>query len=319
MKRREFLQAGALGALAFAGSPKVFAAEKPQKFRVGIAATEWLNADSSADSYWHGIEGVSKLGVGATEVDNGNARLVLTYGKDPAAFVRKSQEIGVRLEGVYQSLLLHEANKLPEILSQIRSDGSFLRAVHAEYMALGWDVPEPVNGKAYQRTNQEVKQTIRAADEIGRISLEEYGILVAFHAERDIPKEMVIQILDETNPKYVRFCADVGHLAAMGLDPLQTVKKYASRLAVSHWKDFDPRLPAPGYLGNEAKGDFVEVGQGIVNFHGLADFYRQIGFSGWVMLELDQTRKRDIATSAGEMKAYITDQLNLRFYPPQHS
>jgi inosose dehydratase len=319
MKRREFLKAGVLGALAFASSQKIFAEEKPQKFRVGMAATEWLDRDHSTDAYWHATEGISKLGIGATEADNGNAHLNSAYGKDPAGFVRKSREIGVRLEGVYQALLLHESNKLPEVLSKIRSDGSFLRAAHAEYIALGWDVPAPVNGKAYQRTLQDVRQTIRAADEIGRILLEEYGIFAAFHPERDIPKEMAIQILDGTNPKYVRFCADVGHLTGMGLDALQMVKKYSSRLAVSHWKDFDPGLPAPGYLGNDAKGDFVEVGQGIVNFHGLAEFYRQIGFNGWVMLELDQTRKGDIMTSAQAMKAYVTDQLKLRFYPPQYS
>jgi hypothetical protein len=37
------------------------------------------------------------------------------------------------------------------------------------------------------------------------------------------------------------------------------------------------------------------------------------------MLELDQTRKGDIMTSARAMKDYVTDQLKLRFYPPQHS
>jgi inosose dehydratase len=319
MKRREFLKTGVLGVLALASSQKIFAEEKPQKFRIGMAATGWLNRDHSAAAYWHATEGISTLGIGATEADNGNAHLDSAYGKDPAAFVRKSREIGVRLEGVYHSPFLHEPGKLPEVLSKIRSDGSFLRAAHAEYLALGWDVPGPVNGKAYQRTPQDLRQTIRAADEIGRILLEEYGIFVAFHPERDIPKEMVIHILDGTNPKYVRFCADVGHLTGMGLDALQTVKKYSSRLAVSHWKDFDPRLPAPGYLGNDVKGDFVEVGQGIVNFHALADFYRQIGFDGWVMLELDQTRKGDIMTSAQAMKAYVTDQLKLRFYPPQYS
>ena len=100
---------------------------------------------------------------------------------------------------------------------------------------------------------------------------------------------------------------------------MEVVKTYSSRLAVSHWKDFDPRLPAPSYLGNGAKGDFVEVGQGVVDFPGLAKLYRQIGFSGWVMLELDQTRMPSILASTQQMKAYVTDKLRLRFYPPQHA
>jgi sugar phosphate isomerase/epimerase len=96
---------------------------------------------------------------------------------------------------------------------------------------------------------------------------------------------------------------------------VQTVKRYASRLAVSHWKDFDPKLGSPGYLGKGASGDFVELGRGIVDFRGLADLYRKIGFAGWIQLELDRTREASIAISAQKMKAFVTDQLKLQMYP----
>jgi inosose dehydratase len=193
----------------------------------------------------------------------------------------------------------------------------FLRGAGAEYIALGWDVPD-AGGKTYQRTREDVRLTVRAMDELGRVSLEEHGIFAAFHAERDIPKDIVLQILDETNPKYVRFCADVGHLTAIGLDAVRTVRSYASRLAVSHWKDFDPKLPAPDYLGSGPIGDFVELGKGMVDFRGLADLYHEIGFEGWVQLELDRTRDPSIAASAAEMKAFVADQLRLQLYPPHH-
>src|SRR6202048_4449488 len=155
-------------------------------------------------------------------------------------------------------------------------------------------------------------------DELGRISWEEYGIFAAFHAERDIPKAIILQILDQTNPKYMRFCADVGHLTATGLDAVDTVKRYSSRLAVSHWKDFDPKIPPPSYLGSGAIGDFVELGKGIVDFRGLTALYREIGFEGWVQLELDQTHEASIAISAQKMKALVTDELKLQMYPRSH-
>jgi inosose dehydratase len=104
----------------------------------------------------------------------------------------------------------------------------------------------------------------------------------------------------------------------MGLDAVQTVRKYASRLAVSHWKDFDPKLGGPRYLGKDASGDFVELGKGIVDFRGLADLYREIGFEGWVQLELDQTHEASIAISAQKMKAFVTDELKLQMYPRSH-
>lgn len=316
--RRRFLEVSVKGGMVAIGHPFAFGNDPSQKFKIGMAATTWLSASPSTATYWTAAEAISSLGIGATEADNSEARLDSAYANTVADFRSRSLKIGVHLTGVYQALLLHEEQKLPEMKSKIRSVASFLKAAGAEYIALGWETRPEVGGKPYQRTAADVRNAIHAADEIGRLSLEEYGIFIAFHAERDIPKQMVLQILDETNPKYVRFCPDVGHLTAMGLDALQTVKKYASRLAVSHWKDFNPNLPGPSYLGASAKGDFVELGKGIVNFPGLADFYREIGFSGWVMLELDRTSEPSIMASARDMKAFVTDQLKLQFYPPHH-
>ncbi len=313
--RRTLLKNGAGSVLAFAGRRSVFGQPPPQTFKIGMAATTWLAQDHSTANYWKAAHAIAALGIGATEADNSGVRFDERYGSDSAAFRHLSQSADVRLMGIYQSPLLHEP-RLPEMLAKIRTDGRFLKAVGAKYVALGWDAAPAIGGKAYERTPQDLHRAITAANEIGRILLEEYGLVTAFHAERDVPANMAEALLDETDPRYVRFCADVGHLTAMGIDPVAVVKKYSSRLAVSHWKDFDPKLPAPGYLGDEAKGDFVEVGQGVVDFKSLAKLYCQIGFSGWVMLELDRTRKPDILTSTREMKAYVTDVLKLQFYPP---
>jgi inosose dehydratase len=178
---------------------------------------------------------------------------------------------------------------------------------------LGWDVPPGPGGRPYQRTPTDVKNAIAAIDEISKTCQEEYGMLIALHLECDISKEIMLEILDGTNPRYAHFCPDVGHLAAAGLDAVSTVKKYASRVAVSHWKDFDPQAAAPEYLGPGARGNFVELGKGIVDFPRLAELFKEIGFSGWVMIELDGTRL-PLLESARMMKAYVTDRLGLRVY-----
>ena len=313
LKRRQFLKTGALGALAFFLPATTFAADKPQKFKIGMAATTWLSTTPSVASYWAATEEISRLNIGATEADNSIAKFDISYPNGAADFLARSRKTGVRLIGVYQALWLHDTQKLPEMRAKIHSVARFLKEADAEYIALGWDVPES-GGRPYHRTPEDVIRTVRAMDELGKISWEEHGIFAAFHAERDIPKEMILQILDHTNPKYIRLCADVGHFTAAGLDAVRTVKTYASRLAVSHWKDYDPKLPGPHYLGSEASGDFVELGKGIVDFPGLADLYRQIDFDGWVQLELDHTREASIAISAAEMKSFVTDKLKLQLY-----
>jgi inosose dehydratase len=316
VERRDFLKIGLAGAVAVAAQPALLAEDKPQKFRIGMAATEWLSAKQP---YWTAVDAISSLDIGATEPDNSLARLDIEYGKDVSGFVAKMRAAGVQITGVYQALPLHEPAKLQEMRSKISAVATFLKAAGASYIALGWEVPWQQGRGIYQRTAADVKQTVRAADELGRLAIEEHGIPLALHAESDIPKQMVLQILDETSPKYLRLCADVGHLTAMGLDALATVKTYSSRLTASHWKDFDPKLPAPSWAGKDRTGDFVELGKGIVNFHGLADFYRQIGFDGWVMIELDRSHEPTILISASNMKSYVTDELKLKVYPRQHA
>jgi sugar phosphate isomerase/epimerase len=317
--RRQFLKLGAAATLAVASEQHLlFAAEPDQKFRIGMAATTWLSASPSVATYWKATQAIAALNIGATEADNSKTDFDSVYGKKLDEFREKSRTVGVRLEGVYQALPLHDPAQLPAMKAKIRSLSAFLKAGGAAYIALGWEVPWGPGSKIYQRTQADVQQTIRTADEIGRISLEEHGIPLALHAERDIPKEMTLQILDGTNPKYLKFCADVGHLTGMGLDALDTVKKYSSRLVASHWKDFDPKIGDPAYAKHGFHGDFVELGKGVVDFHGLADFYRQIGFDGWVQLELDRTREASIAISAQKMKAFVTDQLKLQMVPVSH-
>jgi inosose dehydratase len=315
MERRHFLQLGALGAATLLDRPAALAEDQPQKFRIGMAATTWLSAKPSTATYWQAVEGISSLGVGATEADNSKAQLDAVYGADPRVFLSRSQKYGVHLTGVYQALFLHEAQQLPDMRSQIRSLSKFLKAAGADYIALGWDTRPAEGGKPYQRSKVDLQQAIRSADDLGKISLEEFDLPIAFHAERDVPGKMILEMLDGTNPKFVRFCADVGHLTAAGLDAVQTVKKYSSRLFVSHWKDFDPNLAAPEYLGQGAKGDFVEAGKGIVDFAALAKLYRDLGFDGWVLLELDQSREPSILESARKMTRYVTDQLKLHLFP----
>lgn len=314
LERRQFLKTGALGALAFFLPRNTFSGDKPQKFKIGMAATTWLSTTPSPATYWTATEEISRLNIGATEADNSIAKFDTSYS-NAAEFVARSKKTGVRLIGVYQALWLHDTQKLPEMRAKIHSVARFLKESGAEYIALGWDVPSS-GGQLYRRTPEDVTHTVRSMDELGKISLEEHGIPLAFHAERDVPKEMILKILDQTNPKYMRLCADVGHFTAAGLDAVQTVKTYASRLAASHWKDYDPKLPGPHYLGSEASGDFVELGKGIVDFPALADLYRQIDFDGWVQLELDHTLDASIAISAAEMKSYVTDRLKLQLYAP---
>lgn len=319
MTRRHLLRTlGLTACLLVTDYPLTAAQNQGQKFRIGMAATEWLASSPTTATYWKACDAIAQIGVGAIEPDNSAARLDVVYGKQAPFFKQRSIRIGVCLTGVYQALPLHDSSKSGEMRAKISSLARFLKAAGAQYLNLGWDVPRPVRGQPATFTPEDVKNATRVMDELGKVSGEQYGIPLAYHAERDTTKGVFKELMDKTNPESVHWCADVGHLTAMGFDAVQVIKEYYSRLRVSHWKDFDPNLPGPRYLGGKAQGDFVEVGKGIVNFHGIASLFLNRHFGGWVMIELDRTREPSVIGSARQMVTYVTKDLRLRVYRARH-
>ena len=314
MRRRTFLQTAAAEVLA---APRL-AAAGPQKFKVGMAATLWLQADAATETYWKACQAIAQLGFAATEADNTLADLDTVYGARVEEFRKESARHKVKLAGVYHSVELHEAGSLGEYAKRFGGLTRFLKAIGGEYIALGWGQRLRDGRRVYfrpglgsTRTADEARQAIRSLNELGKISLQGQGIKVGWHPGRNQNRDLIRQVLDGTDPKHVFFCADVGHLTGAGYDALEAVKTYRARLVGSHLKDFDPKIPfrRPDYA-QQITGDFVELGRGVVNLAGLIDYYRDSGFDGWVQVELDRSPK-DPLEASGEMKAYVLEKLQL--------
>ena len=224
----------------------------------------------------------------------------------------------MKLVGVYQSVQLHDEAELPEARKKVGQVAKFLHDVGARYIAMGWGQRQRTGRRVYftpgaspQRTAEDVKRAVSALNELGRMALQESNIKVAWHPGRNQTRDIIRGVLDGTDSKHVFFCADVGHLAGAGYDPVEAVRTYGARLAASHWKDFDPNVPfrRPDYA-ETIKGDFVELGRGVVNFPALLEEFDRLNYRETIQLELDRTLK-DPIESAREMKTFITETLKL--------
>ena len=317
MNRRTFLKTTGLTAASVlaTGRPSVAQA---QPFKIGMAATLWLQADAATDTYWKACQAIAGLGFKATEADNTLADLDTTYGTNLSEFEKRTGEHGVKLVGVYHSMQLHEPDELPAMRQKTAAVAKFLKSVGAGYIAMGWGQRLRSGRRVYftpgaspQRTAEDVKNAVKALNELGRVALQDHGIKVGWHPGRNQTRDIIRQVLDATDPKHVFLCADVGHLAGAGYNPVEAVKTYGSRLAASHWKDFDPNIPfRRADYADTIKGDFVELGRGIVDFPALVELFRQLNYTGWVQIELDRSPKDPIVASQ-EMKTFITGTLKL--------
>ncbi len=90
--------------------------------------------------------------------------------------------------------------------------------------------------------------------------------------------------MEGTDPKYFDLIADVGHIAAGGLNPLELCRKYRSRIIAVHLRDWDPNAVSERN-GEKVSGRFVPLGEGKIDLPKIVDFLRDTNFSGCVNAE----------------------------------
>ena len=118
--------------------------------------------------------------------------------------------------------------------------------------------------------------------EIGKHAAED-GIQTGFHNHMGTigqTPEAVDAILAAADPRYLKLELDVAHYLQGGGDPAAAINKYARRMLFLHLKDVKDASNKNGY-------EFVELGQGRVNFPAIFDALRAVHFRGWAIVELD--------------------------------
>lgn len=116
--------------------------------------------------------------------------------------------------------------------------------------------------------------------------------------------EVLSRILAATDPKDVRLVADVAQLALSGADPAKIIRTYHERLLFLHFKDVHKNVIAEAHKNPlqalKSHNIFCEIGLGGVDFPSIVKAIRDVGFSGWVIVELaiGQTRLGNPAESA---------------------
>lgn len=124
-----------------------------------------------------------------------------------------------------------------------------------------------------------------------------YGIDVSVHPHvgghiesgREIEKALVAI---EGTP--ITVCIDTGHIRIGGIDSIPLLRRLGSRVTHVHAKDVEPNLLARmqagdiGYFEAVGAGLYCDLGQGMVDWQGLAAAIDTIGYDGWVVAEEDQ-------------------------------
>jgi inosose dehydratase len=112
---------------------------------------------------------------------------------------------------------------------------------------------------------------------------QEMGVQIAFHPHLGCiveTKEDIERLFKDV--ELTGLCLDTAHLTAAGSNPMDVIKRYSKELKLVHLKDWDAQ-----------EKRFVELGKGIIG-DALSGIIKEIGgagYSGWLVCELDETRR----------------------------
>ncbi|GGP20952.1 hypothetical protein GCM10007981_11100 [Thermocladium modestius] len=111
------------------------------------------------------------------------------------------------------------------------------------------------------------------------------GITVALHNHLRTCFETEDQVLSalESIPK-LRICLDTAHAEAAGIDSVKFIKEHASKIGLVHLKDLRVKAPKSKIRFTT---DFVNVGNGIINFKPVIAALRDVKYNGDLMVEVE--------------------------------
>jgi inosose dehydratase len=161
----------------------------------------------------------------------------------------------------------------------------------------------------------------RNLNEVGKRTMD-LGIKFAFHphawtlVERQPELDMMMEL---TDPKYVYLVLDTGHATLGGIDPVNALKTYYSRVASIHLKDAEAKYattrgwkgPAPSQEEHNKVNLYKRLGSGGVDFPAFFAELRRRKYEGWVTMDFDMPRPGEgtVEDDMNRHKKYLVEVL----------
>lgn len=143
-------------------------------------------------------------------------------------------------------------------------------------------------------------ESLEAIDTLEKLA-KEYDIKVCFHNHPKPTKlwnpDTIWKAIDGRHAN-LGYCADIGHWATSGLNPLEVIRKVAPRVLAFHMKD---------RASIEKWSHDRPYGTGVIDIVSILDEVRKHGFAGNVSIEYEHnwdTNVPEVGQCAGFLRAY---------------
>lgn len=273
-------------------------------FRIGNAPCSWgviENIAGERDQYARVLDEIQQTGYSGTEL--GDWGFMPT---DPEQLADELSRRHLDLIGSWVSVHLHDAARHEQSAADAVRTARLLAEVGGSeaLIVLGNDpYGDPVRTQHAGRITADLGMTeaqwanfAAGTTMVAQRVRDETGLRTVFHHHIgtwiETPEETE-RLLDMTDGTLVGLCFDTGHWQFGGGDPIEGILDHADRIWHVHFKDCHPAIAArsrqQGWSGPQSveHGVFSELGKGQVDFIGVIETLRDIGYSGWVVVEQD--------------------------------
>jgi inosose dehydratase len=256
---------------------------------VGVTSIKDLFYRTFADM-GQAIADVGAAGFQGVELFDGS---LVDYADDIPALRRHLDAAGVSLVGVYSGGNFIFPDILDEELWRIDRAAQVAAAAGGEHLVVGGGAK-----RAGGVRDGDYERLAAALDRVCDIA-EGHALKAHFHPHLTTIAESPEQVDRVFALTRIGFCPDTAHLAAGGGDPAAMIRKHFDRISYVHLKDVR-RNPFA----------FVPLGEGDLDMAGIVRTLAELGYQGWVTVELDSHPQPRAAaeTSARFLRAAMRER-----------
>ncbi len=103
--------------------------------------------------------------------------------------------------------------------------------------------------------------------------------------------EQTRELLERCKPLYPTLTFDTAHLTALGIDLEEFISIFGDKISMVHLKDLKGMKETRKI---DFDRDFVDIGDGIVNFPKVLKALKEVHYDGWLVVEVDHAQEKTI-------------------------
>ncbi|UKD57048.1 sugar phosphate isomerase/epimerase [Amycolatopsis sp. FU40] len=232
------------------------------------------------------LRDIAAAGYEGVELFDGN---LADFAAEPQRLRDLLGENSLTLASVYTGANFIYSELLPDELHRVRRAAELAATFGAEHLVVGGGAR-----RASGTRDDDYDRLGEALDTVAELA-EERGLTACYHPHLTTIVESPDEVRRLFSCSRIGFCPDTAHLVAGGGDPAQLIREHRDRVRHVHLKDV-------------RDGRFLPLGQGEVDFDDVFAALREIGYDGWLFVELDYY-DGDPAEAARISKSYLDGRI----------